>query len=58
MDDDSDLRRRRSAYVYLKNRTFLNAHLVRSGFVHVELKNPYQYRLKFTQLYMEARGKR
>jgi modification methylase len=39
------------AYVYLKNRTFLNAHLIKSGFVFVDTENTYTYRDKFIQLF-------
>jgi DNA modification methylase/endonuclease YncB( thermonuclease family) len=53
MENDAGLQR--SAYVYLKNRTFLNAHLVKSGFVRIELHKPFKYRHKFTQLYSQAR---
>ena len=51
----NDTALRGSAYVYLKNRTFLNAHLVKSGFVHTELHKPFKHRLKFSRLYSEAR---
>ncbi|GIV32142.1 MAG: methyltransferase [Saprospiraceae bacterium] len=35
------------AYVYLKNKTFINAHLVRTGLVHVDEKMKYKYKKKF-----------
>jgi site-specific DNA-methyltransferase (adenine-specific) len=35
------------SYVYLKNRTFLNAHLIRSGLVSVDGNRDYKYRSRF-----------
>lgn len=35
------------SYVYLKNKTFLNAHLIRSGFVNVDGVRAYKYKDKF-----------
>ncbi len=35
------------SYVYLKNKTFINAHLIRTGFVSVDIKRGYKYRHKF-----------
>jgi len=35
------------SYVYLKNKTFINAHLIRTGFVSVDIKREYMYRHKF-----------
>lgn len=39
-DKDNNL----MAYVYLKNKTFLNAHLIKNGFVEIDLS--YQYKTK------------
>lgn len=38
------------AYVYLKNKTFLNAHLIRSGLVSPDTQREYKYRRKFQNL--------
>jgi len=35
------------SYVYLRNKTFINAHLIRTGFVSVDIKRDYRYRHKF-----------
>lgn len=35
------------SYVYLKNKTFLNAHLIKSGFVNVDVVRTYKYKDKF-----------
>ena len=37
-------------YLYLQNKTFINAHLVRTGFVEVDNKLDYKYRPKFLSL--------
>ncbi len=37
-------------YLYLKNKTFLNAHLIKNGFVFVDTSYTYRYSKKFTQL--------
>ena len=38
-------------YLYLENKTFINAHLVKSGLVNVDVKNEFKYREKFLSLY-------
>jgi DNA modification methylase len=38
------------AYVYLKNKTFLNAHLIKSGLVSPDTQREYKYRHKFQNL--------
>jgi len=38
------------AYVYLKNKTFINSHLIKSGFVSVDNQQEYKYRNKFQNL--------
>jgi site-specific DNA-methyltransferase (adenine-specific) len=42
-------------YVYLKNKTFLNAHLIKSGFVSTDSKINYKYRNKFQTLSINER---
>ncbi|MEA3486104.1 MAG: DNA methyltransferase [Thermodesulfobacteriota bacterium] len=37
-------------YLYLKNKTFLNAHLIKIGYVNVDTSYDYKYREKFTAL--------
>ena len=34
-------------YLYLQNKTFLNAHLIRSGLVDVDMEFDYKYKSKF-----------
>jgi site-specific DNA-methyltransferase (adenine-specific) len=43
-----------SAYVYLKNKTFVNAHLIKSGLVELDHTLDHPYREKFKKLYDEA----
>ncbi|MEP7238424.1 MAG: DNA methyltransferase [Ferruginibacter sp.] len=38
-------------YLYLENKTFINAHLIKSGLVDVDVKNEFKYREKFLSLY-------
>ena len=42
-DDNGNL----LSYVYLKNKTFINAHLIKSGLVSVDTLRDYKYRHKF-----------
>lgn len=35
------------SYVYLRNKTFINAHLIRTGLVSVDMERDYKYRHKF-----------
>lgn len=37
-------------YVYLDNKTFVNNHLVRTGFVNVDLSIDYKYKTKFMEI--------
>jgi len=37
-------------YLYLQNKTFVNAHLIKTGFVDVDDKFDYKYKLKFLNL--------
>jgi len=45
-DQDNNL----LCYLYLKNKTFLNAHLIKNGYVNVDTSYDYKYREKFTSL--------
>ncbi len=40
-------------YLYLKNKTFLNAHLIKNGFVNVDLRLDYKNKDKFIKLESE-----
>ncbi len=42
------------AYVYLKNKTFINAHLIKSGLVSVDTESDYQYKSKFIRLHRDS----
>jgi len=42
-DDENNL----MAYVFLKNKTFINAHLIKNGLTDVELSYQYKYKEKF-----------
>jgi site-specific DNA-methyltransferase (adenine-specific) len=44
-------------YLYLENKTFINAHLIKSGFVQVDSKIDFKYMQKFQTLFEEAHGK-
>ncbi len=37
-------------YLYLQNKTFINAHLIKAGLVDVDDKFDYKYKLKFLNL--------
>ncbi len=47
---DENVAEDEACYLYLKNRTFLNAHLVKTGFVAVDLKSDFKYKEKFLNL--------
>ena len=51
---DSD--NRLCCYLYLQNKTFVNAHLVKSGLVDVDEKLEYKYKTKFLELKGAANG--
>ncbi len=51
-DEDDNL----LCYLYLKNRTFINAHLVKSGLVDVEDKIEYKYKNSFLEKRMQVNG--
>ena len=39
-------------YVYLKNKTFINAHLIKKGLVLVDSETSYKHKEKFQKLYV------
>jgi DNA modification methylase len=41
-------------YLYLENKTFINAHLIKSGLVQVDSKNNFKYKEKFLTLFNQA----
>lgn len=42
-------------YLYLENKTFINAHLIKSGLVKVDSNIEFKYKEKFTNLFNEAK---
>lgn len=44
-------------YLYLENKTFINAHLIKSGLVQVDSYNDYKYKEKFINLFNEVHDK-
>lgn len=40
----------RLSYLYLKNKTFVNAHMIKSGLVYVDTSREYKYQRKFRSL--------
>lgn len=48
-----DDRNQLMAYVYLKNKTFINAHLLKKGFADVDTEFPFKYHLKFERIAKE-----
>ena len=38
------------AYVYMKNKTFINAHLIKNGYTELDTEFPFKYRPKFQEL--------
>jgi site-specific DNA-methyltransferase (adenine-specific) len=43
------------SYVYLKNKTFLNAHIIKAGLVSVDNNRDYKYRQRFERIALETR---
>ena len=43
-------------YLYLENKTFINAHLIKSGLVQVDRFSDYKYKDKFLTLFQSHRG--
>lgn len=48
-----DDRNQLMAYVYLKNKTFINAHLLKKGFADVDTEFPFKYHFKFERIARE-----
>lgn len=46
-DDENNL----MCYLYLENKTFVNAHLVKKGLAQVDMGSAFKYQQKFNQLY-------
>jgi DNA modification methylase len=44
-------------YLYLENKTFINAHLIKNGLVQVDDGLDFKYKQKFQNLFNEANGK-
>ncbi len=44
-------------YLYLENKTFINAHLIKNGLVQVDSETDFKYREKFQNLFNEANAK-
>lgn len=42
------------AYVYMKNKTFINAHLVKRGYAELDLEFPFKYQSKFQTIWKES----
>jgi len=49
-----DRENRLLAYVYMKNKTFINAHLIKQGFADIDLEIPFKYRKKFLSLLKDS----
>ncbi|MEW6702244.1 MAG: thermonuclease family protein, partial [Bacteroidota bacterium] len=48
-DEDGNL----YSYVYLENKTFINAHILKNGFAQVDTKNKYAHFNKFSKIVQE-----
>jgi len=53
-----DHRNQLLCYLYLENKTFINAHLIKSGFVKVDSEIDFKYKNKFLNLTHYNNGKR
>ena len=51
-----DAENRLCCYLYLQNKTFINAHLIKSGLVNVDNESEYKYKSKFLELKGVANG--
>ncbi|MDP2845811.1 MAG: DNA methyltransferase, partial [Candidatus Methanoperedens sp.] len=51
-----DSENRLFCYLYLQNKTFINAHLIKSGLVDVDKKIEYKYKTKFLELKGASNG--
>lgn len=49
--DKYDIQKCLLGYVYLDNRTFINSHLIRTGYVDVDIASDYRYKHKFLEEY-------
>ncbi|WP_250630032.1 DNA methyltransferase [Rhodoflexus caldus] len=45
------------AYLYLENKTFINAHLIKNGLAQADTSMNYKYRDKFLNLFNQSNGK-
>ncbi len=52
-----DGKNRLLCYLYLKNKTFVNAHYIKTGFVEVDTSCDYKYRAKFLRLLNQPKEK-
>ncbi|MBM4136742.1 MAG: site-specific DNA-methyltransferase [Nitrospira sp.] len=43
-------------YLFLKNKTFINAHLIKTGFTYVDISMEYKYKSKFVTIKKTARN--
>jgi len=43
------------SYVYMKNKTFINAHLLKHGFADIDMEIPFRYLKKFQGIYKEQK---
>lgn len=41
------------AYVYMKNKTFINAHLIKHGYTEIDTEFPFKYRARFQEMMKE-----
>ncbi|MCB0315507.1 MAG: thermonuclease family protein, partial [Calditrichaeota bacterium] len=55
---EHDAEKRLLAYVYMKNKTFINAHLLKHGLAQVDTTYPCKHLAKFTNLWKAARTNR
>ena len=44
-------------YLYLENKTFINAHLIKNGLVQVDSETDFKYKEKFFKLFNIANAK-
>lgn len=52
-DNDNNL----LCYLYLENKTFINAHLIKKGLVRIDSKSDFKYKVKFQTLLAQANVK-
>jgi site-specific DNA-methyltransferase (adenine-specific) len=50
-----DSKNRLLAYVYMKNKTFINAHLIKNGFADIDEEIPFRMKNKFHKLLQERK---